>query len=208
MHLQFCCLILASLFLLYCPYLPINISSGESVMPINEIICCDWGLVIAVVGSNLQFQRTGSFFWDPRYLFMSKNCPNKHSISLVHKQQNQVLCTSELLVWHDDCYMWWKVLFIVASNRFAAASLRWNNKTVMVFWPQSELLGNLTWIWPSLQGGYCREHVKSVSSWDPLGLLAKCSECVFSSQYISELISLYSCLVIFKTNYIMYYNIF
>lgn len=119
---QFCCLIFASLSLCTA-LLHLWIWVGESTMHTNEIICCDWVLDIAAAESNLQFlkgekgvclfPRSSLVIHDHKFLLTVRKC----SIYFVHEHENQVFCMAMYLrVWFSDFYMWWKVLFIVASN--------------------------------------------------------------------------------------------
>lgn len=99
---------------------------------------------------------------------------HKHSIYLVHKRQNQVPQTH---LWFDDrrgefCLS----QHLIRLTSFAAVPVRWNNTTVMLFCPQSELLGNVTWMQPSFQerggaGGHQCSACKFTLSPDHLKIL-------------------------------------
>lgn len=157
-HFQFRYLILASLSLLCCPTRP-WIWVDESAMHTNEIICCDWGLDVAAVESNLQFLGgiKGTCVFPGAFVVHSwpqipPTLPTNAQFILYTSTRIRCsiwLCTSE---WLD---MIWRLLCVVKSSvycsviqltSFAAAPVRWNNMTVMLFWPQSGLLGSVTWI--------------------------------------------------------------
>lgn len=96
----------------------------------------------------------------------------------------------------------------IRLTSFAADPARWNNTTVMLFWPQSELWGNVTWMWPSLEGSACKltlspDHLKTLQVIGTQQLAA--SYFTFWLQLSIRKVTLYSwfckCLLMFeKTN--------
>lgn len=64
----------------------------------------------------------------------------------------------------------------------------WNNKTLMLLWPQSGLFASVTWIWPSLgtprnSGGACK-FTQTESARDPSGWVAGASLCTHQQEVI------------------------
>ena len=102
----------------------------ESAMHTNEIICCDWGLDVAAAESNLQFlggeKKAHVCVVFPKalvYSFMTTNSsvPFPQTLNLFCTQAPESGVPYDNVpqsdwIWYEDCYVWWKVLFIVASN--------------------------------------------------------------------------------------------